>query len=91
MTASKRFPAKNLLQMLLECLQVTLRLKDPCDLGGALSDIGSGGHVGSRHSIKAVRKHAIALDKAQEEDIFVTPTEDIVRIMTALFPYPAKG
>jgi hypothetical protein len=69
MTASKGFPAEDLLQMLLECLQVTLRLKDPCDLGGALSDLGSGGHVQSGQCYQSCNEACNCLDEPQEQDI----------------------
>src|SRR3984893_4330576 len=59
MTASKGFPAEDLLQMLLERLQVTLGLKNPCNLCGAFSDLGSVGHDRVSHPTKAARSRQL--------------------------------
>src|SRR5260370_41399109 len=59
MTASKGFHAEDLLQMFLERLQVTLGLKNPCNLCGALSDLGSVGHDRVSHPTKAVQSRQL--------------------------------
>ncbi len=45
--------------MLLERLQVTLGLKNPCNLCGALSNLGSVGHDRVSHPTKAARSRQL--------------------------------
>jgi hypothetical protein len=56
--------------MLLERLQVTLRLKDPCDLCGALSDLGSGRHVQSGQCYQSCNEACNCTDELQEDTVF---------------------